>query len=163
MRMYVPISRLYPISLKSSPFAQEPHQRHPSNQSGPTNRRPDHAGLHHLAALQDPVPGQHPDDARIEQDTGGQGIQRRDGDHRGGVIAVERVQDPQADGHTQWGDDAVSGRHEDLGRERSGGLGGEAGNAGAEGETFEELVEEDDDEEGEVEGVAGYDEGEAED
>ena len=141
----------------SRPLSQQAHQHHPDHQCRPTDRGLQQRGIHQLATGQDPIPYQHPHDTRVEQDPCRQRIQRRDRDDRGWVVAVEGAQHAEADGHTERGDEGKGERQEEFGREQPRGLRGQAGDTGAQGEAFKELVEEDYDEESGVEGVGGDD------
>lgn len=81
------------------------------------------------------------------------------------------MDDAHTDGHADGGDEGKHTGHGQLLGQADGAAvwgcrgvgrsccGGQLGDARAEGEAFEHLVEEDDGEEGEEEGVAGYDEG----
>lgn len=76
------------------------------------------------------------------------------------AILIERVEHADADGHADRGDEREYERQEQPGRGCCAGF-GQHGDARAEGEAFEHLVEDDDDEEGFEDGVAGDDEGDA--
>lgn len=96
------------------PLPQEAHERHTRKESYRGARRQRGAGVDELAASKDPVPRPHFDEADPEQDAGRQCVERADGDEGGGVLAVEVLEDADADGHADGRRDAEDGRHEQL-------------------------------------------------
>lgn len=129
-----------------------------------------------------PVFSPHLDDANPHKDTCGQSIQSSDGDDGVTVIAIEIRENTNTDGHTDRSDESERSGEQELPGEREGrglqwavrcqrrllAFGGtlvrfgrvalsQLGDAGAQGDAFEHLVEEDDDEEGQEEGVSGND------
>ncbi len=157
----------------SDPLAQQTHQPHPryqpgASQGGPSERRPRQITIH-------PVARQHIDDTDPEQDARAERVERADGDNRRRIVAVELVEHAEADGHADGRDERKGKPHEQLGPERGDVGGGQLGGGGvrerrrqladlgAERDALEHLVEDDDDEQGAEDGVAGDDEGEADD
>ena len=109
-----------------------------------------------------PVPRKHLMDADPRQNPRAERIKRPYGNQRRRIAPIEPVQHADANSHADRRDERKARAHGELGQRRGGGR-GESRDAGAEGEAFEHLVEEDDDEERDEEGVARDDEREADD
>lgn len=103
---------------------------------------------------------QHLHQAHPQQNTRADGVQRSQRHNRLRIVPVEALQGGNADDHTNGRDQREDGSHETLVFERGG---PERGDAGAESEALEHLMEEDDDKEGSVEGVGSHAEGYADD
>lgn len=178
--------------LDSSPLAKHTHDDHASNQAESSQEGDDGAGVKQLCVPVHPVLGPHLYDTDPDKNTSGHRVESADGNDGAAVIAVEMLQHANANGHADGGDERKGGGDDELldqGESQSlerveavgggGGLfdfdsgraivllhgrgGAELGNASTESDTFEHLVEENDDEEGEEEGVTGDDQGNAND
>lgn len=105
--------------------------------------------------------GPHPHKSNPKEDTSRQGIQGTQRNNGIRIISIKSLQNANTNRHSNRGDDREQTRHNEVlhtipGEETVGcGGGGESGDAGAQGETFEHLVEEDDDEERDEDGVTG--------
>lgn len=150
----------------SRPLPEHAHQEHATYQAHKRHRRIHQRRLPQLPIQ--PVVCPHAHEAHPAQDPRGQRIERAQRDDRRGVVAVEVAQDADADRHADRRDQRERERqHPVLGlaparRRRGPAEAVEGGDARAEREALEHLVEEDHDVEGHEDGVAGDDERDAE-
>lgn len=117
-----------------------------------------HRRLEHVAMLNHPVPRPHIHNTNPDKNPRGQSIESPQRDERLAVIPVERVDHAHPNRHPDRGDDRKHAAHDRLAGECAA---WEQRDPSAERQPLEELVEDDHDEEGLVEGVARYDERDA--
>ena len=99
---------------------------------------------------------QHLHEPHPNQDPRAQGVQSSHNNQRLLIILIKLIQHAEANAHAKWGGRSKRSSHNALRKQRAVRQGRDTG---AEGEAFEHLVEDDNDEEGAEGGVAGYNEG----
>lgn len=103
----------------------------------------------------EPLHKPHLSNADPEQNTSAEGIERTNGDDRRRVISVEAGENTDADCHADRSGDCESTAEYRFPHETT----WDHRNPGAQSETFEDLVEENDDEQSDEAGVGGNDKG----
>jgi len=105
-----------------------------------------------------PIPRQHLHNTHPRQDTRRQRIKRSNRNDSTRIIPIELLKYADTNGHADWGDEHENTTHDALLQRRDCDA-REACNTGAEGNAFEHLVEENDDEECDEGTVTGNDKG----
>lgn len=105
----------------------------------------------------EPLHKPHLHHADPQQNASAESIERTNRNDSRRIVAIEAGEHANADGHTDWRRDGERKTEQQLAQQTA----WDHGDAGAEREAFEDLVEEDDNEEGDEAGVSGHDERDA--
>lgn len=113
-----PVKQLSSAHGPLRPLAQKTHEGHAQDEAQTGEEDGQHVGVCQLSlvavATDHPVGSPHLDDADPDEDAGGEGIESANGDEGGPVVAVEILQDTDADGHADGGDEGEEGGEAEL-------------------------------------------------